>query len=92
MTQVIKGDGSREDFDADKLRMSIEASANEADISEERAGEVVDLVANMAIEMAESEDEIESSALREKIHNELDAVEPAVSEAWRKFDEIKAAR
>jgi len=92
MTEVIKKDGRREPFDVAKLRRSIETAAREAGIPEERAREVVDRVASIAIEMAEKETEIESGAIRERVLSELDSIEPAVSQAWRNYDQNKPAK
>lgn len=92
MTEVIKRDGKKEPFDADKLRESIEAAVRESEISEERAKEVTEKVAETVIEMAEKENEIETYAIRERILKELDSAEPAVSEAWRNFDKIKTMK
>ena len=48
-------------------------------------------VAGTAIAMAEGETEVETSAIRERILSELDVIEPAVSQAWRDYDQVKAA-
>ncbi|MFH1337587.1 MAG: ATP cone domain-containing protein [Nanoarchaeota archaeon] len=92
MTKIIKRDGKREPFDADKLRRSIEAAARESKISDERARKVVERVARSVTKIAEKKREIETRAISERILKELDATEPAVSEAWRNFDKTKATR
>jgi transcriptional repressor NrdR len=92
MTDVIKSDERREPFNAEKVRKSIESAAREADITEERTKEIVEKVSRKVTKMAEQGSEIETRAIREAILTELDATEPAVSEAWRKFDETKATQ
>ena len=89
MTGVMKSDGSRETFDAGKIRQSIAAAAKDSGIAQDRAKEVVDKVSDMAIGMAEREDYIEAGMLREMILRELDSAQPAVSKAWRDYDRVK---
>ncbi|MFH1364416.1 MAG: ATP cone domain-containing protein [Candidatus Aenigmatarchaeota archaeon] len=91
MTQIIKKDGTKEEFSEEKLRRSIESAAEEAGIEEERIREVVDQVSTTAIDLVQAEEEMQSNELREKILTELDTVEPAVSDHWRKYDETKKA-
>jgi hypothetical protein len=40
--------------------------------------------------MADAKEEITSAEIKQSILAELDATEPAVSAAWRKYDETKA--
>lgn len=87
--EVIKKDGTKEPFDAEKIRNSIAAAAERTDLSEERKNEVVEQVANTAIQMAEGKEEIATSEIKEKILSELDRIEPAISAAWRKYEQEK---
>ncbi len=89
--EVVKKDGTRQPFAAEKIRNSIAAAAKRTDLSEERKNEVVEQVATSVIEMAEGKEEITTSEIREKILSELDSIEPAISEDWRKHDEEKKA-
>ena len=89
MTKVIKKDGRRVDFDANKLRRSIQAAAQEAKIPAGRAKQVVQQVASKTIDMAQKQPQIESRVLRENILGQLDSLEPAVSKAWRAYDQVK---
>ena len=86
---VIKKNGSKEPFDAEKIRKSIIAAAQGTNLSEERINEVVEQVSKVALELAEGKEEIATSELREKILGELDNVEPSISEGWRKHDQEK---
>ena len=86
---VIKKDGEKEPFDAKKIKASIRAAALETDLSEERVNEVVEQVSSAAIQLAEEEKEIATAEIKEKILSELDALEPSVSEAWRKHEQEK---
>jgi len=85
--EVIKKDGAKEPFDAEKIKNSILGAAQRTELSEERKNEVVEEVAATVIQMAEKKDEIATSEIKEKILSELDSVEPAVSEAWRKYEQ-----
>ena len=90
-TQVIKKDGTKQPFDAGKIKNSIAAAAVRTDLPAERQTEVVKQVAAKVIQLAGEKEEIASSEIRESILSELDVVEPAVSEAWRKYDQEKKA-
>ena len=85
--EVIKKDGAKEPFDAEKIKNSILGAAQRTDLSEERKNEVVEEVAATVIQMAEEKDEIATSEIKEKILSELDVVESVVSEAWRKYEQ-----
>jgi transcriptional regulator NrdR family protein len=90
-TQVVKKDGTKVPFDAEKIKKAIAAAADQAGISEERKNEVVEQVTASAVQMAGAKEEITSVEIREKVLGELDQVEPSVSEAWRKYDQEKKA-
>jgi len=87
--EVIKRDGKRESFDAEKIRRSIAAAAELANLPEERKNEVVEQVSTLAIQMAEEKEVIATAEIREKILAELDRIEPAVSAAWRRYEQEK---
>lgn len=89
--EVIKKDGSKQPFDSEKIKKAIAAAAQPTDLSEEKKSETVEQIASTVIEMAEAKEEITTSEIREKILSELDSVEPAISEAWRKHDQEKKA-
>ena len=87
--EVIKRDGSKQSFDEEKIRRSIEVAAQEAGLAQERVAELVDQVSRVAIEFSSGKEEIATSEIKETILSELDRVEPSVSEAWRKHDQAK---
>lgn len=87
--QVIKQDGTKEPFDAEKITKAIASAAAEGGLSEERANEVIRQVSAVALELAATKEEIATSELKEKILSELDRVEPAVAAAWRKYDQAR---
>lgn len=85
--EVIKRDGSRESFSEEKIRNSIRAAAQEAGLPEDRISQVVDQVAQTAINAAAQKDEIATTEIREIILRELDTVEPSAADAWRRYDQ-----
>ncbi len=87
--EVTKKNGTKEPFDAEKIKNSIRAAAKGTNLSEERKNEVVVQVAATIIQMTEGRDEIATLEIKEKILSELDTVEPAISAEWRKYDQEK---
>ena len=86
---VIKKDGSKEPFDAEKIRKSITAAASTTGLSEEQINKVVEHVLGVATELTDEKEEIATAEIKEKILSELDALEPSVSEVWRKHAQEK---
>ena len=84
---VIKRNGHTEPFNAEKITNSIRKAAVDAGIRIDKKKKMIEGVAKKAIEMAEQKGQVETSALRDKILDELNQSEPKVAEAWRKFDQ-----
>jgi len=87
--EVIKDDGAREPFDAEKIRISIRAAARAAGLAEDKVQELVSEVGESAIDMAEAREVIAASEIRSFILNELDEIDFSVAEAWREYDRTK---
>jgi len=87
--EVIKRDGSREPFNAKKIRKAVKAVAKRAKLPKKRRDEVVEQVAKATIQFAEGKEQIATSEIREKILSELDRIEPAASAAWRDYEQKK---
>ncbi len=87
---VIKKDGKKEPFDVEKIKAAITAAASRTDLSDKRIKKVVKKASKAAIKLAKNKEEIATAEIREKVLSELDALEPSVSEAWRKYNEEKA--
>jgi transcriptional regulator NrdR family protein len=83
---VIKRSGEREIFDPMKIEESIRKAARDANLSEERIGDLIDKIATVIIETATKKEEITTSEIRTRILKELDILEPVVSEVWKKFE------
>ena len=87
--QVIKRDGTKQAFDENKVRRSIEMAAREAGLAEDRVNAVVEQVAGAALQLAAGKEEIATAELRTFILARLDEVEPAAAAVWRKHDQGK---
>jgi len=88
-TQVVKKDGSKQDFDPGKIRNALSMAAKEAGISEEKKNEVVEQVISAVTGIVEGKEEISTGEIKTKVLMELDNIEPSVSDAWRKYDREK---
>jgi len=87
MTEVIKKNGTKEPFSAEKIRKSITGAARQADISEERKNKVAEQVAATVIPMFEGKEEVKANEIRDIILSELDKIEPAVANSWREYEQ-----
>jgi transcriptional repressor NrdR len=88
--EVIKRDGSREPFDAEKIRNSIRAAAVDIDLPEEKISEITEKITQAVLQEADKVDEIATVDIREKILAELERENPEIAEAWRRYDrEVK---
>jgi len=85
--QVVKRDGSKEPFDAGKIKKAIESAAVRTALTPERVAEVVKQVSDVVLQFAAGKEEVASSDLREKALAKLDEIEPSVAESWRKYDQ-----
>ena len=88
-TQVVKKNGEKQPFDAEKIRKAINLACQEAGLEEERKNQVVEQVLESVLGLADTKEEIATSELREKILAELGAVEPSASAAWQEHDQEK---
>ena len=84
--QVIKKDGTKEPFDAGKIRRAIEGAARDAELTEDQVSATAGQVFDAVMALAGGKEEIATAELKEKILSELDKVQPAVAEAWRKYN------
>lgn len=87
--QVIKKDGSKQDFDQGKIRNAISMAAQEAGIGEDKKNEIIEKVLSAVSGIMEGKEEITTTEIKTKVLMELDNIEPSVSDAWRKYDREK---
>jgi len=88
---VIKKNGAKEPWDGEKLRRSIAAAAENADINKERIKAVVDNVAQKVIDQFCGDEEVTSYMIREVVLRELRSIERGVSDAWIEYELSKKA-
>jgi len=86
---VIKRDGTKEPFDAEKIKSSIRKAAQEAGLEPEKIESAVQQASQAAMSAAEAVEEIATSDLKNKVLATLDTVEPSVSQAWRNYEATK---
>ena len=91
MAEVIKKDGTKQPFDIEKVKKSVAAAADQANIEEEKKNEAIERVSTAVSQLAEGKEEITTIEIKERILSELDSVEPRVSESWRKYEAEKGA-
>jgi transcriptional regulator NrdR family protein len=89
ITTIIKRNGDREAFDEDKLKGSIIAACNDADITEARTRELTIGISEKMMNNFGGKEEVMTSEMRDSIVNELELMEPAVADAWRKYETSK---
>jgi hypothetical protein len=58
-------------------------------LAEERGNELAEQILNSVTAAIASKEEATTSEIKEKILSQLDAVEPSVSAAWRKYEQGK---
>ena len=90
--QVIKRDGTKEDFDGEKMRKSIEVAAIGAGLSMDRTNEVVSQILDIVLKAANGKEEITTSELSESVFGQLNTIEPKIAELWKKYEEEKRHR
>ncbi len=86
-SEVTKRDGTKEPVNGEKVRKSIETATQDAGLTPERTQEVVGSVSSGVMQFIAEKDEVTTAEIREKILADLDAVEPSVSAAWRKYNQ-----
>ncbi|PIU14429.1 hypothetical protein COT20_02765 [bacterium (Candidatus Gribaldobacteria) CG08_land_8_20_14_0_20_39_15] len=86
---VIKKDGTKEPFDAGKIRRAIAGAAQRTELPEERKNEVVERVLNAALLFAAGKEEMATTEIRGKILGELSDIEPSVAEEWKRREQEK---
>jgi transcriptional repressor NrdR len=79
----VKKDGRRENFDRDKLRMSIERAAERTSIDRDRARKVAERVAER-IER-DARDAMPTTEIRERLLRELDREERVIADEFRSY-------
>ncbi|MCR4328189.1 MAG: ATP cone domain-containing protein [Patescibacteria group bacterium] len=82
--EVIKKNGSRQPFDTEKLRRSIEDAMSDAGM--EQNSDTVNSVAGNALAIADNKDIITTAELKAAIIEGLTISASAAAEAWKKYE------
>ncbi len=86
MTQVIKRNGSRENFNIQKLRKSIENAVSEAGFSVTEKMNLIEHATQDAENLVKERNEVKSQELRNEIVNDLEEDDSKVAESWRNYE------
>ena len=86
---VVKNDGTKSAFDAEKIVSGIVAAAAQAGLSVDESNGLADDVLGAIMVEFEGQEEVATSDIRDRVLAELDNVAPAVAEAWRVYEESK---
>ncbi len=85
--QVLKRDGSKEEFDVEKLKASIAAACNDAGVD---SNEFASSVTEAVVQSFSGKDQVSFTEIREQVFVELGKVAPAAVEAWKNHEkEVK---
>jgi transcriptional regulator NrdR family protein len=86
VVEVVKKGGTKEQFDKNKIKRSIEKAAIDADYSLEDIKTITNRIINDISEESEKIGELNTTAIKKSIFNNLEESEPSIIESWKKFD------
>lgn len=84
--QVVKKNGSKEPFDAEKIKKVIRSSGQQAGLDEVEQNEISEKIAAKIVEIFQDKEEVTAIEIRDKVLEELDVYAPSVSAAWRDYE------
>lgn len=84
---IIKKDGAKEPFNAQKIKSAVVAAARQAGLTAEEGAKIAEEVANTIAQSVKNLNEILGAEVRARALSQLDAIAPAVAGAWKKYDE-----
>ncbi len=86
---IIKKDGTKEPFNAQKIKNAVVAAATDAGLTIEEGTKIAEEVANTIIKSITNLSEVLSVEIRARALSQLDSIAPEVAGAWRKYDKEK---
>ncbi len=86
MAQVIKKDGSKEEFSETKLKNSISGAADDAKLSAKKKKALVEKVLQATKKIVAKRKSIETQTIREFIIKQLLLLDPESAKAWVGFE------
>jgi len=91
VNSVIKKDGTKVPFDAEKMKASVMSACDDAGFEEEKKNDIAQKVSSGVMASLEGKEEVSSTEIKEKALAELEVMAPEVAEAWKKHEEGKSA-
>ncbi len=89
MTEVIKKNGKKEEFQPDKLKRSVEQAAREVKLSEEKMKQIVVKSTKPVIEYIYQKPEVKTQEIKEKVVEAVEKEHKEVAKAMKEFEKKK---
>jgi transcriptional regulator NrdR family protein len=86
MTIVIKKDGAKESFDAEKIKIAVISAAIQAGFTREEASEEAERALSAVRQSVSMKEEVSTAEIKEMI---LNTVSTVVKEAWETYEQQK---
>ena len=86
MTDVIKRNGKKERFNAQKVRKSIENAVSDAGFTLTDKMDAIDSATSDAENIAKNRNEIKAQEIRNEVLNDLESDAPEAAQAWRNYE------
>jgi len=83
---VIKKDGAKEPFDAEKIKKAVRSAATQAGFPEEEINKEIGKAMSAVMQSVSTKEEVSTSEIKEII---LGAVSGAVKAAWETYEQQK---
>ncbi|MBI2049868.1 MAG: hypothetical protein HYT35_00210 [Candidatus Staskawiczbacteria bacterium] len=83
---IIKKDKTKEPFNAQKIKNAVIAAAGDAGFEAEEGNKIAQEISSAIAGSTSNLNEVLSVEIRARALSQLDAIAPAVAEAWRKYD------
>jgi transcriptional repressor NrdR len=86
MVEVVKRDGSKEEFDNAKIKRSIEKAAIDAGYTLEDINSITKEIPEEITEEAKKNGIINTKAIKDSIFNKFEKTDSSLVKSWKKFD------
>ena len=86
---VIKRDGTKEPFDAEKMKRAIATAARQANYQADQISGLIEKVSVQVVSVLGDKDEVRSVEIRDQVLKGLDVIAPTVAMSWRNHDQSK---
>ncbi len=86
MTQVLKKDGSIEDFDPEKIKRSVISAGQDAGLDQATISQLLKDPIEGLIKSFQEKEQISAKEIRDKILSSLKPLASALVSAWERFE------